>query len=451
MLTLHEVQQSRITDVTGRGLMNGQSQYSGSRLRKAVKAILVLSIGSTAVAHAGNPVLGAIGETKPIFDSRMRYETVDQDPLAQDAEAETIRVRAGFETGKAWETSLLAEGEFVWDVGGDYRSDNAVLKNTTYPVVADRDSQEVNRLQLTNTSIPQTTLTLGRQRILLDDQRFVGNSGWRQNEQTFDGFHVVNKTVTNFTVDVAYVNQVNRVNGPDSPQGRFTGDVYLTNLAYQTPVGKVTAFNYLLKFDPLTQADFPGLNAAQAAPLNPTRVSTSTYGLRFAGERRLSKIKLGYTASLARQKDAGENPFDFTLDYRFGELTGTYRQFTLGVGYETLEGNGAVGFSTPLATLHKFNGWADKFLTTPANGLEDRYISAGVTFKGIGPLDTLAAVASYHTYDAQHISQDYGDEANIQLQGKWQRVNMLLKYADYKADALLTDTTKWWAQVEYVW
>lgn len=431
--------------------MDPLKQCTAVQLSRAIKVVFAACALNAAAAYAENPITGAIGETKLILDSRVRYETVDQDPLAEDAEAETVRVRAGFETGKAWETSLLAEGEFVWDVAGDYRSDNAVLKNTAYPVIADRDAQEVNRLQLTNTSVPQTTITLGRQRILLDDQRFVGNSGWRQNEQTFDGLHVVNKTVKNFTVDVAYVNQVNRVNGPDSPQGRYTGDVYLANLAYQTPVGKVTAFEYLLKFDPLTQQDFPGLTAAQAAPLNPTRVSAATYGLRFAGEKRLDKIKLGYTASLARQKDAGQNPFDFTLDYRFAELTGTYRQFTLGAGYEVFEGDGIVGFSTPLATLHKFNGWADKFLTTPANGLEDRYVSAGVTFKGVGPLDTLAALASYHFYDAEHISQDYGDEANIQVQGKWQRVSVLFKYADYQADKLFTDTTKWWAQVEYVW
>ena len=431
--------------------MNPLKQRTAVQLSRTIKLILAAWVLNGLTAHAENPIAAAIGETKPIFDSRMRYENVDQDPLAQDADAETIRVRAGFETPKAWETSLLAEGEFVWDLGGDYRSDNAVLKNTAYPVVPDRESHEVNRLQLTNTSVPQTTITLGRQRVLLDDQRFVGNSGWRQNEQTFDGLRVVNKTVKNFTVDVAYLNQVNRVNGPDSPQGRYTGDVYLTNLAYQIPLGKFTAFNYLLKFDPLTQEAFPGLTAAQAAPLNPTRVSNSTYGLRFAGEKRLSEIKLGYTASLARQKDAGQNPLDFTLDYRFAEVTGTYRQFTLGAGYEVLEGNGTVGFSTPLATLHKYNGWADKFLTTPANGLEDRYVSAGVAFKGVGPLDTLTAVASYHTYDAQHISQDYGDEANVQVQGKWQHVNVLLKYADYQADELLTDTTKWWAQIEYVW
>jgi hypothetical protein len=418
---------------------------------KGIQVGLAACVLMSAASHAEDSLLPALGETKPIFDSRLRYETVDQDPLVDDADVETLRLRAGFQTGKAWETSLLAEGEFVWAMNGDYRSDNSVLKNTTYPIVADRETREINRLQLMNTSIPLTTITLGRQRILLDDQRFVGNVGWRQNEQTFDGLRVVNKTVKNFTVDVAYLDQVNRIYGPDSPQGRYEGDVYLANLAYQIPFGKLTAFDYLLKFDPLTPTDFPSLTVAQAAPLNPTRASTSTVGLRFTGERQLSKVKLGYTASLARQQDAGQNPFDFTLDYRFAELIGSYRQLTLGAGYELLEGDGTVGFSTPLATLHKFQGWADKFLATPPNGIDDRYVSAGVTLKGLGPLESLAAVVSYHAYEAERISQDYGDEINFQLQGKWQRVNMLLKYADYKADTLMTDTTKWWAQVEYVW
>ena len=34
--------------------------------------------------------------------------------MANEAEALTLRARLGFETGKAWETALLVEGEFVW-------------------------------------------------------------------------------------------------------------------------------------------------------------------------------------------------------------------------------------------------------------------------------------------------------------------------------------------------
>lgn len=186
----------------------GSTAMANRWVRTAV-AVALLTASAAQAAGLG-PITGAIGETKPIVDARVRYENVDQEPLADEADANTLRLRLGFETGKAWNTSLLAEGEFVWPFDGDYREDNAVATNAAYPVVADPESYEFNRLHLTNTSLPGTTLTLGRQRILMDDHRFVGNVGWRQNEQTFDALRVVNKSVNALTVDVAYLNQVNR-------------------------------------------------------------------------------------------------------------------------------------------------------------------------------------------------------------------------------------------------
>jgi hypothetical protein len=116
-----------------------------------------------------------------------------------------------------------------------------------------------------------------------------------------------------------------------------------------------------------------------------------------------------------------------------------------------MEGNGVRGFSTPLATLHKFDGWADKFLTTPPNGLERRYVTLGYTKKGLGFLDTVSANAVYTEFDSNRLSIDYGSEVDLQLQAKYQRFNLLLKYADYNADRFATDTHKYWVQLDYVW
>src|SRR5687767_6765093 len=249
---------------------------------------------------------GALSESKPIFDVRLRYEDVDQTPMTEEADAETARVRLGFESGKAWNTSLLAEGEVVAHLSGHYRDDTARATNVAYPMIPDPESEEINRLQLVNTSLPGTTVTLGRQRILLDDQRFVGNVGWRQNEQTFDAVRVVNKPLAALTLDATYLNQVNRIFGRESPQGRYDGDGVLANVSYQAPFGKLTGFGYLLDFDAIT--DIP-------AALNPVRVSNETFGARLAGERPLSKIKLGYAGTFARQSDYGSNPGNFDLDY----------------------------------------------------------------------------------------------------------------------------------------
>jgi Alginate export len=388
---------------------------------------LAIGIAACASAHA---------ELKPIVDTRLRYESVEQDGMAQTAEAMTLRARLGFESGKVWGTALLAEGELVRPLVEDYNS--TTNGNSAYPVIADPRSSEVNRLQLTNSSLPLTTVTLGRQRIVLDDHRFVGNVGWRQNEQTFDAIRVVNKSVPHLTLDVTYLDQVNRVFGRDSAQGRYYGDSVLANVSYEMAPGKLTAFAYRVAIDPITGV--PGA----------VRDASETFGLRFAGGRTIDAVKLSYVASYAAQQETAGNPLSFDLDYYLGALNAAYGPYSLGAGVEILEGNGAKGFTTPLATLHMFQGWADKFLATPANGIDDRYMTAGVSRQWAG-LELLSIVASYHSYAAEHGSKHYGSEADLQAQAKWRRLTGTLKYANYRAASLLTDTTKWWLQVEYIW
>lgn len=409
---------------------------------KTYMAVAMAVAAACNVAQA-NPIPGAFGESKPIVDIRLRYESVDQVPFAEDAQATTARARLGFETGKAWSTAMLLEGEFVGALQGDYNS--TTNGKTTLPVVADPKVTQVNRFHFTNTSITNTTLTLGRQRINIDDQRFVGNVGWRQNEQTFDALRVINKPLAPLTLDVTYSNRVNRIFGEDSTQGAYKGDMFLANAAYQFKPVKVTVFGYFLDFgDTKTSA----LAAARGD-------STSTLGMRIAGTQPIGATKLAYAVSFANQKDYGDNTLDFSNDYYTVDLGLTYRQWSFGLGVEDLGGNGTKGFTTPLATLHKFQGWADKFLTTPANGINDKYVSAGYLAKGVGPFDTVAVTAAYHAYETSRLDTDLGNETNVQVAAKYQRFTGTLKYADYSADAgtpaAYRDTKKLWAQLEYVW
>ena len=420
----------------------GASGFGAGLFSRAVAIAALAGTAGAAYADSLSPLVGAVGETKPIVDLRLRYEEVEQEPIASDANAVTLRARLGVETGKAWNTALLVEGDFVWPLATDYNS--TTNGKTQFPVVADPESRELNRLQLTNTSIVDTTITLGRQRIVLDDHRFVGNVGWRQNEQTYDGVRVVNKHIPNVTIDVSYVNRINRVFGqwgrPGANDGRFHGDSVLGNFSWQLPLGKLTAFGYLVEIE--------------EAPVL-ARDSTQTYGLRVQGERPLSRIKLGYIASWATQREYRANPLDLSNDYFLAELTGTYRQYSLGAGYEMLQGDGVKGFTTPLATLHRFQGWADKFLATPVNGIEDLYVNAGYSKKGVGPLETLGVTASWHDFKSERLSIDYGSELDLQLQAKYRRFTGLLKYAHYNAAAstptAVRDTDKLWVQLDFVW
>jgi hypothetical protein len=372
-----------------------------------------------------------VRDATPIVDLRLRSESVDQSGMANEADALTMRARLGVETGKVWGTSLLAEGVALWPLEDRYNS--TVNGKTSYPTVADPEMYGINRLQLANTSLPGTTLIVGRQRINLDDQRFVGNSGWRQNEQTFEAAQLINKSIPHLTVDLVYLNQVNRVFGPDSRVGRYTGDSYLVNVSYDTPIGKLTAFTYLLDFkQALTD-------------------SSRTTGARFSGDRKVSTVKIAYMVSYADQSDYAHNPLSYSEGYYAAELTGSYRQFSLGGGFEMLQGNGVKGFATPLATFHRFDGWDDKFLTTPPNGLERRYVTLGYTAKSIMGLDSLGLMTVYHDFRSDHLDQHYGSEIDLQLQGKWRRFIGLVKFADYSAEKFATSTRKFWLEVDYVW
>jgi len=258
---------------------------------------------------------------------------------------------------------------------------------------------------------------------------------------------VVNKSIPALTLDATYLDQVNRSFGRDSPQGRYRGNGMLGNVAYQFSFGKLTGFAYLLDFDSI---------ATLPVALNPVRASTDTRGARFSGERPLSRFKVSYAASYARQSDYGDNPSNFDLGYHSVELAGTYRQYTVTLGQEVMQGNGTVGFATPLGTMHRFHGWADKFLVTPVNGIDDRYASVSYQAKGVGRLDTVSAIVTYRDLRSERLALDLGAEVDLLLQAKYQRFVASLKYARYEANEGATpvayqDTRKFWAQLEYVW
>jgi hypothetical protein len=113
----------------------------------------------------------------------------------------------------------------------------------------------------------------------------------------------------------------------------------------------------------------------------------------------------------------------------------------LKLGYEVLEGDGVANqrFQTPLATLHKFQGWADKFLGTPPGGIEDFYV--GVS----GKVFNASYNVIYHDFSAETGGGSYGDEIDASLQWKiGDHYGLLLKLARYSADGFATDTNKYW-------
>lgn len=393
-------------------------------------AVSLFGTVAAAPVRAAETVGEALRDGRVTVDLRARYESVDQVGFAASADALTNRLRVGFQTAPLKGTTLLVEGVVIDDLVGDYNS--TTNGQTQYPVVADpADFGAINRLALVNKSLDRTTLTFGRQRVVLDDQRFVGNVGWRQNEQTFDGLRAQWAAPT-VKMDFTYASQVNRIFGPDSPQGQWDGDVVLANVAYTTTVGMLTAFDYYLDLD----------NAAAA--------SSNTFGLKLSGVKTLGKLKGTYALSVARQVEAGSNAADLDEDFYLLEGGLGFAKLGVALGLEVLRGDGATAFSTPLATLHAFQGWGDKFLTTPATGLGDRYVKLSYPLMGKhGRFTNVAALAFFHDFVADVGGAHLGEEVDVQLVARTESLALTLKYADYRASSLFTDTEKWWLSVDY--
>ncbi len=411
------------------------------------------------------PAAAQAVKLKPLIDTRLRYEHVDQTGIANEAEAITARARLGIEASEG-PLSFLIEAESTFAISEKYSS--GVNRKTLlpaargYPVIADPENVELNRIQLQYKGIPGTVVTAGRQRINLDDQRFVGAVGWRSNEQTFDAARIEWSGIKNFKFDVTYAWSDRTIWGIDGGKRGFVGrpqamngDNIFANASYKTPVGLLTVFFYRVDVD--------------ETPVALQRMSSNTYGARFSGTRPLSKtVKWTYTLSYARQQDNGTNPLDYAADYILAEGAVDIAALKLSAGLEQLGGDrtvtskatgaafaGGFALQTPFATLHKFQGWADKFLTTPAAGITDYYGSAAYGWKKVGPFDTIGVTAAYHKYNSDVGSIHYGDEINLQLQAKLKRYTFTAKYADYQRKGIASfggdaDTKKLWLQVEWL-
>lgn len=398
-----------------------------------VPALLAAAVAPAAVAPAAEvaSVADAIARGKVSIHARLRYEGVDQTGL-RDAAALTLRTRLGYTTaaGQGWKAMLEAENVTAAD-GDAYSQAGINAGGVGRAVVADPESTEINQAWL-SFETGKTQATLGRQRLVLDNARFVGDVGWRQNQQTFDALVVQDKSFAKTALTYAYLHQINRVFSDRHPQGDWESASHVFNAAHSgVPGGTLTGYAFLLDFD----------NAAANA--------CATYGASYAGSAALDgDVKFLYRAEAAWQTDYASSPLDYSARYLGLEAGLAYKSVTLAAGYEVLGEDNNVGFKTPLATLHAFNGWADLFLATPAAGLRDTYVKVAANLPA-----GFSLLAFYHRFTFDRTGSDVGDEFDVQLSRKLGKsVTALAKFADFRRDTpAFPNVRKLWLQLEFAY
>lgn len=404
-----------------------------------VGTLYAVMAATTAAAAAAAPFNAKIADAlqgdwgKINFNVRWRFEYVDQENK-DIARGDPLRLRLGYLTPKR--TGFRAFAEFEGNTPVFLNDYNSTRNGKgAYGTIADPTEAELNQGWLAFSKIPHTTVKAGRQKITYDNHRFVGNVGWRQMEQTFDAVDIVNRSVANSDLKFAFVWNVRTISsksvGIAAP---------LLNLGYTFPdIGKLSLYGYWLDYS----------DAGDSGPFA-FAFSTQTYGLRFKGARSFAEhFNVLYTAEYARQADLGDNSKNYGADYfhfvggfRVGVAGSILSDVTARIGWEYLGSDDGTGLQTPLGTNHAFQGWADQFLVTPADGVKDLYGDLSAKISGV----KLQAV--YHQFDAAQGGDDYGHEIDALISRTFlDNYTLLLAYANYFARDYKTDTQKFWVQM----
>lgn len=423
--------------------MRRNSMKTHDVLKVALPSLVLLLASSTvaaqsaaatakpAAAKAAPPKWPAAlksGQTSVNWLFRARSEYVDQTGVTETALANTLLSRVSVGQGITDQLRAGVEVDYVSVLGADLYNDT-VHGQTRYPVVADPRGIDLNQALLEYQQ-GSHTFKVGRQKLALGNERFVGAVSWRQNEQTFDAVRYQGNLTSALKLDYSFSNRVHRVFGDDSAQGNWRTDLHLLDMAYSfSPQQQLKFFVYLMDF--------------ASAPAQ----SNQTVGVDYQQQGQLADYQLQLNASYAVQQDYADNPNSYQASYQNLDLQLQRGAWQVGAGYERLGSDQLAsgqrfGFTTPLATLHKYQGFADKFLTTPANGVVDTQLKAGYV-QAAWDLQL-----QYHWLDAASGDADYGTELDLTYQYKFSpRYAVLVKAAHYNADSHQTDTHKLWLQL----
>lgn len=433
-------------------------------LNKLGTGLLLGALFMTSQAQAEDIVAGsfldAVMAGKNMTNFRLRYEHVDQDALTE-ANGLTLRSLIGWQTAPFHDVSLAAQLINVWQIqdnfndGVPYSGPIYAYSNhpgmAAYTKIVDPDYTGINQLYADITALPDTRIRLGRQQVNLDNVRFIGDIGFRQVMQVFDGASALNKSIKDTEVYLAHFEQLRQVN----TKLRNDGALEIANVKYRfSPTESLTGYGYFSSFEDL------GFGKSWFGAGNDgADQSNKVLGLRLDGAHKLNDDwKLLYTAEYAKQTDyaGGDSRIDAHY-YKLG-AGAAFGNFSLRADQELLSTNdGKYAFQTPFGTNHLFQGWVDKFLTTPKEGIRDSFITAAYKY------GDFAFFADYHWLNSDKDFSKVGGGSGDQYGTEWNAAatynyskNIMTKveYGKYSerdqyAAGRIKDTEKLWLTASY--
>lgn len=383
----------------------------------------------------------SLQEGKVSLDLRLRALLQEQVGFIDHPYAIAARPRLGYETPEIDGWRFAIEGEDIQTLAHHDTRRNDIVQFLVFPSapiqrysVAERGRSAFTQLQLAK-KISDTTVVVGRQRLLLDNGRFVGDNPWELNLQTLDAATIRSRNVKHITLTYSYIWQRN-----NSSSGTKL-KTHLVNASYDRwKPATIVAYAYLL--------EYPNF-----------REHYDTIGGHCFGSQALSaSLHLTYRFEYASQRQYHRSPFLMPAPtdkyrYRMAELglSGGVGAITLGCE-EMSRGRGS-SFITPLANHHDFGGWAGEGYLYSWAGKRDIYLKSTASLRGWG---NLQATLHYFEIPDRRVkitgldNRHLGTELDCQFSrtlGK--HVIAAAKVADFNGYNDIFDVRKLWLQLDY--
>jgi len=385
-----------------------------------VKALYSLSVLSLAIS----PAAMAFGEHHLDWSGRSRYAYVDAEPNGQAA---SLLLRATLDS--SWGSLLKTELE-VDHIATAFKDDHSDgVRLNEQPLIPDPPSTEINQAWIAFDA-DEFFLTLGRQRINWDNQRFIGGNAFWQNEQTFDAVTSKLKIASNSQFAYAYIANVNRIYGDDADKHNAGSEP-----VYGSPEWRPTSLlgdhehqSHLARLE-WNEWDYTRVVAYRLHIDNRDMPSASnnTIGASYSVNYKQDAIKYRVQAEAARQHrvELGINGLAYyALDLGLG--IGTYE---LSSRYELLDAKEGAAFITPLGSNHDFEGWADVIENTPATGVRD--VSVAFLWRA----SPVRLETAYHFFSQAQSNVDIGREWDLDIAYKPARKHKIsLRFAHFDPD-----------------
>lgn len=307
------------------------------------------------------------GKVKGKF--RARHEYVNDSSKSKNANALTFSGNLGYDMvcGEDEKLRIFVEMQGNWAATNSFNS--LTNGHTDYPVVPDPSDIQLNNAFASYQFTDWLHLKGGRMEKKWGDASLIGDVKWRNLGTSFDG---IQATITpDFLADTSI--EVDYMGNWTNPLNKEVNmDTVLGRVVYSGFENSELSGHVIL-------LDFNDENYKKA--------STATYGVAYWVDRPIHNSYMDNVSArldLAGdvQHDYSENPDDYTVLRTMVRGTLSVSKVSFYVGHELLSSDdGQNSFQRQLATLHLVNGWADQFLRTPAEGLNDTEI--GMLFKDV--------------------------------------------------------------------